>query len=110
MQDNKSISIIARTAFAFACAPLAVGKLRNNLSDASSLSQHNLCKGGQLSEHQDEINTDRPDVTNSSVVTPPGSLQIENGVNFSARGDDRVIDGIEYAAARRNYKLSPKLS
>ena len=42
---------------------------------------------------EDEIATDRPDVTNSSVVVPAGSLQIENGINFSARGGDRFVDG-----------------
>jgi hypothetical protein len=42
---------------------------------------------------KDEIITDRPDVTNSSVVIPAGSLQIENGVNLSARDGDRSIDG-----------------
>jgi len=42
---------------------------------------------------RDEIATDRPDVTNSSLVVPTGSLQNENGVNFSMRDDGRVIDG-----------------
>jgi hypothetical protein len=42
---------------------------------------------------QDEITTDRPDVTNSSLVVPTGSLQSENGVNFSARDGGRVLDG-----------------
>src|SRR6476660_536892 len=32
---------------------------------------------------KDEIATDRPDVTNSSLVVPTGSLQNENGVNFN---------------------------
>jgi len=41
----------------------------------------------------DEIATDRPDVTNSSVVVPAGSLQIENGINVSAREGDRFLDG-----------------
>jgi Putative MetA-pathway of phenol degradation len=41
----------------------------------------------------DEIATDRPDVTNSSIVVPVGSLQSENGVNFSARDGARVFDG-----------------
>jgi hypothetical protein len=31
-----------------------------------------------------EIATDRPDITNSSLVVPMGSLQSENGVNISA--------------------------
>src|SRR6202166_888053 len=41
---------------------------------------------------KDEIATDRPDVTNSSLVVPTGSLQNENGVNFSMRDDGRAID------------------
>jgi hypothetical protein len=31
------------------------------------------------------IETDRPDITNSSVVVPVGSFQSENGVNISRR-------------------------
>src|SRR5271165_1476391 len=31
------------------------------------------------------IATDRPDVTNSSLVVPRGSLQSENGINVSAQ-------------------------
>lgn len=42
---------------------------------------------------KDEIATDRPDVTNSSLVVPLGSLQSENGVNFSARNGGQIIDG-----------------
>jgi Putative MetA-pathway of phenol degradation len=42
---------------------------------------------------KDEIATDRPDVTNSSLVVPMGSLQNENGVNFTMRDDGRGIDG-----------------
>ena len=42
---------------------------------------------------KDEIATDRPDVTNSSLVVPVGSLQSENGVNFSTRDGGRMIDG-----------------
>jgi hypothetical protein len=42
---------------------------------------------------KDEIATDRPDVTNSSPVVPVGSLQSENGVNFSARDGGRTING-----------------
>jgi hypothetical protein len=42
---------------------------------------------------KDEIVTDRPDVTNSSLVVPTGSLQNENGVNFTMRDDGRSIDG-----------------
>jgi len=39
------------------------------------------------------IATDRPDVTNSSVVVPVGSLQNENGINVSRRDHADVFDG-----------------
>jgi hypothetical protein len=52
-----------------------------------------IAKADSCPNAGDGINTDRPDVTNSSVVVPAGSLQIENGVNFSARGADRFVDG-----------------
>jgi hypothetical protein len=39
------------------------------------------------------IATDRPDITNSSVVVPVGSLQNENGVNVSRRDGANVFDG-----------------
>jgi outer membrane putative beta-barrel porin/alpha-amylase len=41
----------------------------------------------------DPIATDRPDVTNSSLVVPVGSLQSENGVNFYTRDGGRTFDG-----------------
>jgi Putative MetA-pathway of phenol degradation len=40
-----------------------------------------------------EIVTDRPDVTNSSLVVPQGSFQQENGVNISGRDGGQVLDG-----------------
>src|SRR5580704_7257915 len=40
-----------------------------------------------------EIATDRPDVTNSSLVVPRGSFQQENGVNIAGRDGGQVIDG-----------------
>jgi Putative MetA-pathway of phenol degradation len=42
---------------------------------------------------KDEIATDRPDVTNSSLVVPVGSFQSENGVNLSTRDGGRTVDG-----------------
>ena len=42
---------------------------------------------------KDDIVTDRPDVTNSSLVVPFGSFQSENGVNFSTRDGGQIIDG-----------------
>jgi hypothetical protein len=40
-----------------------------------------------------EIATDRPDVTNSSIVVPFGSLQNENGVNVSGHDGRQNVDG-----------------
>jgi Putative MetA-pathway of phenol degradation len=42
---------------------------------------------------KDEIATDRPDVTNSSIVVPTGSFQSENGVNFRGQDGGQTIDG-----------------
>jgi hypothetical protein len=42
---------------------------------------------------QNAIVTDRPSVTNSSLVVPVGSLQGENGVNLSRQDGDEVLDG-----------------
>jgi hypothetical protein len=39
------------------------------------------------------IATDRPDVTNSSIVVPVGSLQNENGINVSRRDGADIFDG-----------------
>ena len=47
----------------------------------------------ECSSKATDIATDRPDVTNSSVVVPQGSLQIESGVNWTARQGGPVIDG-----------------
>jgi hypothetical protein len=93
MRNDKSGSIIARTALALACAPPTVGKRATIL--AMLLLYHGTlsAKADTCPSIKDEIITDRPDVTNSSVVIPAGSLQIENGVNLSARDGDRVIDG-----------------
>jgi hypothetical protein len=41
----------------------------------------------------DGIATDRPDVTNSSLVVPVGSFQSENGVNLTGRDGGRTVDG-----------------
>jgi len=41
----------------------------------------------------DEIATDRPDVTNSSLVVPTGSLQAENGVDWTVRHGSNALDG-----------------
>jgi hypothetical protein len=40
-----------------------------------------------------EIVADRPDVTNSSIVVPVGSLQNENGINLSQQRSAQTFDG-----------------
>ncbi|WP_426437225.1 transporter [Bradyrhizobium genosp. P] len=42
---------------------------------------------------KDEIATDRPDVTNSSLVVPVGSFQSENGINFRSQDAGQIVDG-----------------
>lgn len=49
--------------------------------------------GGDCPTAADEIATDRPDITNSSVVVPDGSLQIENGINLTKDSQATVLDG-----------------
>lgn len=39
-----------------------------------------------------EIVTDRPDVTESSIVVPPGSLQFENGLTWTADHGTQSVD------------------
>jgi Putative MetA-pathway of phenol degradation len=55
---------------------------------------------------QDDIATDRPDVTNSSLVIPAGSFQSENGANLSARDGGRSLDG---ANTRWRFGVAPCL-
>ena len=52
------------------------------------------------------IETDRPDVTNSSVVVPVGSLQNENGINVSRRDGATIFDGTN---SRLRYGIAPCL-
>jgi hypothetical protein len=52
------------------------------------------------------INTDRPDVANSSFVVPVGSLQSENGVDVIGHAGDHSIDGPD---GRLRFGLAPCL-
>jgi hypothetical protein len=92
MQKEKSVSNIVRTALALACGPISIGKLAIVLP---MLVYHSTiaAKADSCPGIGDEIATDRPDVTNSSLVVPAGSLQIENGLNSSARDGSRFVDG-----------------
>jgi Putative MetA-pathway of phenol degradation len=42
-----------------------------------------------------DIVTDRPNVTNSSLAVPYGSLQVENGLTWTARNHSNLLDGSE---------------
>ena len=42
----------------------------------------------------DSISTDRPGVTNSSVVVPYGSFQAENGIDWSVNSGSNILSEI----------------
>jgi hypothetical protein len=58
----------------------------------------------QCTQASNPIETDRPDVTNSSIVLPVGSFQNENGINFSRQNGAQVFDG---ANSRLRFGMSP---
>src|SRR5258708_27644751 len=47
----------------------------------------------ECTQPSNPIETDRPDITNSSIVLPVGSFQSENGINLSRRDGAQVFDG-----------------
>jgi hypothetical protein len=53
-------------------------------------------------EAQDEINTDRPDL--SGTVVPKGSLQLENGLAWTSDSGRVTLDGMESVV-----RLGPRL-
>jgi hypothetical protein len=53
-----------------------------------------------------EIATDRPDVTNSSLVVPAGSFQSENGINTSHQAAGSGFDGTN---SRMRFGVAPCL-
>src|ERR1700682_2988634 len=92
-KEKKSASIIAWTVLAFTWGPINTGKLAIVVLTLLAYQSTITAKAESCPTTKDEISTDRPDVTNSSLVVPAGSLQIENGVNFSARDGSRFVDG-----------------
>jgi hypothetical protein len=70
MQKEKSVSNIGRTALALACGPISVGKLAIVLPMLLVYHSTIAAKADSCPGIGDEIATDRPDVTNSSVVVP----------------------------------------
>jgi Putative MetA-pathway of phenol degradation len=93
MQKERSGSIFAPTVLASACRPKSAGRYAIALLTLFIYHSTIIAKADSCPSTKDEISTDRPDVTNSSLVVPAGSLQIENGVNFSARDGGRFVDG-----------------
>src|SRR6266404_5199938 len=93
MKNGRPGSIIAPIAFTLACRRLSVGKFAAALMALLVYHGTFIAKADSCPSAKDEISTDRPDVTNSSLVVPAGSLQIENGFNSSARDGTRLVDG-----------------
>ena len=59
----------------------------------TTLSAPTITHAGECPSSASEIATDRPDVANSSLVVPVGSLQSENGINTTGRGFEKTFDG-----------------
>src|SRR5689334_20170187 len=51
-----------------------------------------------------EIATDRPDITNSSLVVPLGSLQAENGLDWTVRDGSNALGATN---TRVRYGIAP---
>jgi Putative MetA-pathway of phenol degradation len=92
MYEDESVFRIARSVLAaFTCRPVA--------RPAAVLLMPLVCLSPVIATAEscpttkDVISPDRPDVTNSSIVVPEGSLQSENGFNLTARDGGRTIDG-----------------
>ena len=60
-----------------------LGALRLAALLAASLAGIGVAAATECTQPDSPIETDRPDVTNSSIVVPAGSLQNENGVDTS---------------------------
>jgi hypothetical protein len=91
--EKEPVSMVTQTAPALACATAGVGK--RAIVWLMLLVAHGTisARADNCPSIRDEIATDRPDVTNSSIVVPKGSLQIENGINVSARDGGQFVDG-----------------
>ena len=58
-----------------------------------ALGSGGLAKAESCPTSASDIDTDRPDTTNSSQTVPAGSLQLENGVNIADWSDGTRLDG-----------------
>lgn len=63
-------------------------------------------QAGECPQPSSEIATDRPDVTNSSLVVPSGSFQSENGINTSGQRSGASFDGTN---SRLRFGVAPCL-
>jgi hypothetical protein len=63
------------------------------LSFLAAMNAPTSTRAGECQTSSSEIAPDRPDVTNSSLVVPVGSLQNENGINTTGRGLEKTLDG-----------------
>ena len=66
----------------------------------------NAAQAGECPSPTSEIATDRPDVTNSSLVVPAGSFQSENGINTSGQ---RAGAGFDGSNSRMRFGVAPCL-
>jgi hypothetical protein len=76
-----------------AIEPMTMIRLAGSGVVTLSLLSATAAWAGECPSPGSEIATDRPDVTNSSLVVPVGSLQGENGINSTGRGADKTFDG-----------------
>ena len=65
-----------------------------------------VARAGECPSARSEIATDRPDVTNSSLVVPAGSIQSENGINTSRQSAGAAFDG---SNSRLRFGVAPCL-
>ena len=65
-----------------------------------------VAHAGECPSSGSEIATDRPDVTNSSLVVPAGSFQSENGINTSRQSAGSGFDGTN---SRLRFGVAPCL-
>jgi hypothetical protein len=67
--------------------------LLSALALAASLATTEVSAAEDCPTPADDIEVDRPDVTNSSLVVPLASLQLEDGINLTRRSGATIVDG-----------------
>jgi hypothetical protein len=88
-------------------APMRIRALRVVVVAAISLGADTVvAAAAECTQPDASIATDRPDVTNSSVVVPVGSLQNENGIDTSRDRGANLLNGTN---SRWRYGIAPCL-